>query len=173
MSRNTLVLAAAGGSLLLLAGAFLFQALGYPPCPMCLWQRYPHAAAVLLGVPALLLGGALWPALGALAALTGSGLGLLHAGVEQGWWTVQTACVGGAGLSGLSGAELLSTEAPPLVMCDEIVWSFLGLSMAAWNAALSLALAAVWLAAARRTPRAQGAPGTPGAPGARRAPRAG
>jgi disulfide bond formation protein DsbB len=31
-----------------------------------------------------------------------------------------------------------------------VAWSLAGLSMASWNAVLSLALAALWLAAARR-----------------------
>ena len=37
------------GSAALLAGAFAFQYLGgLPPCQLCLWQRWPHAAAVLI-----------------------------------------------------------------------------------------------------------------------------
>ncbi|UWQ20251.1 disulfide bond formation protein B [Jannaschia sp. W003] len=136
----------------LLGGAFLFQLAGFAPCAMCLWQRWPHAAAILLGVAAL---AGLWPramaALAAAAALVTAGIGAFHAGVEQGWWEGPSSCTGGgAGLGGLSGADLLSTDAPvALVMCDEIVWQF-GLTMAGWNAVLSLALAAVWLLAVRR-----------------------
>ena len=44
---------AAAGSAALLLGAFVFQALGYAPCAMCIWQRYPHAIAI--GMGALLL----------------------------------------------------------------------------------------------------------------------
>jgi disulfide bond formation protein DsbB len=33
------------------------------------------------------------------------------------------------------------------VRCDEIVWQFLGLSMAGWNALLSAGLALLWVAA--------------------------
>ena len=46
--KNTMLLAAAG-SLALLLGAFVFQALGYAPCKLCIWQRWPHAAAVTVG----------------------------------------------------------------------------------------------------------------------------
>ncbi len=35
-------------------------------------------------------------------------------------------------------------------MCDEVAWSLAGLSMASWNAILSLFLAALWIAALRR-----------------------
>jgi disulfide bond formation protein DsbB len=53
---RTLTLVAAGGSMALLAGAFAFQAMGYPPCHLCLWQRWPHAAALLIGVVVWLSG---------------------------------------------------------------------------------------------------------------------
>ncbi len=45
-----LILLAALGSAALLAGAHVFQALGYAPCKLCLWQRGPHWAAVAIGL---------------------------------------------------------------------------------------------------------------------------
>ena len=152
MTRTTLIIAAAYGSLALLAGAFLFQALGYPPCPMCWWQRYPHMAAVAIGALALVVRGALLPWLGALATLTTTGLGVLHTGVERNWWDIQTSCTGGD-LSGLSGSDLLSTEAPRIVMCDQVAWELVGLSMASWNAIFSIALVVLWILAARASVR--------------------
>ncbi|MBT0956834.1 disulfide bond formation protein B [Alphaproteobacteria bacterium KMM 3653] len=150
--RDTLVTLALLGSAALLAGAWGFQHFGgLEPCKMCIWQRWPHGAAVILGV--LVLAGAprLFISLGAMAALTTAAIGLYHTGVEKGWWEGPTSCSGtGNGLSGLSGADLLSTEiAKPLVMCDQVVWDFLGLSMASWNALIALALVAIWLAAFR------------------------
>lgn len=152
MNRNTLVLAAAGGSAALLLGALAFQHLGgLYPCPLCLWQRWPHLAAVLIGLAALALPGRALPVLGALAALATAGIGGFHSGVELGWWQGLDSCAG-AGIGGLSGAALLDPAAnvPPPVRCDAVAWSFLGLSMAAWNMILSLGLAALWLAAARK-----------------------
>ena len=83
--------------------------------------------------------------------LTTAGLGLYHTGVERGWWPGPASCSGGgAGLGGLTGAELLSTEnVAPVVMCDEVAWAFAGLSMASWNALIALALALLWLRAAQ------------------------
>ena len=62
-------------------------------------------------------------------------------------------CTGtGPGLGGLSGTDLLSqTDVPALVMCDQVAWALGGLSMASWNAVLSLGLAVIWVLAARRT----------------------
>ena len=35
----------------------------------------------------------------------------------------------------------------PLVRCDEIAWSLMGISMAGWNAIVSFALAFLWVTA--------------------------
>jgi disulfide bond formation protein DsbB len=143
---------ATSGSAALLLGAFAFQYLGgFLPCKMCLWQRWPHAAAVLIGV-AVLAGAPralIW--LGALAAAITAFIGFYHAGVEWAWWPGPASCTGGGlDLGGMSGGDLLSMDAPVgLVMCDEIVWSFAGLSMAGWNGIFSLGLAGIWLLAAR------------------------
>ena len=149
MTRRTLIALAAGGSAALLLGAFYYQFTGYPPCAMCLWQRWPHAAAIAIGAVALLVPGLLLPLAGALAALTTAGIGLYHTGVERDWWEGPTSCTGTGDLGGLSGADLLSLDAPRLVMCDQVSWEWLGLSMASWNALASLGLALIWLLAAR------------------------
>lgn len=153
MNARNMMLFAAFGSLALLVGAFLFQLLGYAPCKLCLWQRWPHGAAIVAGGLVVALGPLVLLGLaGALAALTTSAIGLYHTGVERGWWEGPTSCSGGGNaLGGLSGQDLLSLEGPnEIVMCDEVAWAFAGLSMASWNALISLALAALWLAAAQR-----------------------
>jgi len=116
---------------------------------MCLWQRWPHAAAIAIGVLALALRGPALPLLGALAALTTAGIGIYHTGVERDWWEGPTSCTG-SGLGGLAGGDLLATDGPRLVMCDQVSWELLTLSMPSWNALFSLALVCVWLLAARR-----------------------
>lgn len=147
------ILVAGLGSLGLLIAAFGFQHIGrFDPCPMCIWQRWPHAAAVVIAALAITL---LWrhrralSGLGAAVMLGCAGLAAFHAGVEQGWWTGPTTCAA-PDPGGLSSSELLDQIlATPMVRCDEIVWSFLGLSMAVWNGIASLALAVVWLGPAR------------------------
>jgi len=152
MTRNSLILIAAAGSLALLAGAFAFQYFGgLIPCVLCLYQRWPHAAAVLIGVLALRSKGAPLPYLGMLAALTTAAIGVYHAGVEQAWWEGLATCTVDT-LTGISGADLLNTDitvgAP--VRCDAIPWQMIGISMAGWNAIASFGLAAIWLLAARK-----------------------
>jgi disulfide bond formation protein DsbB len=147
-SGRAFALLAAAGSAATLGAALWFQfVVGLPPCEMCVWQRWPHVAAILLGAMAATSGYRLATALGSAAMLTGSGLGLLHVGVEQHWWEGPTTC-SSSSIEGLSTQQLLDRiMAAPLVRCDEIAWQFLGVSMAGWNAILSLALALAFAAA--------------------------
>ncbi|KNG92805.1 disulfide bond formation protein B [Pseudaestuariivita atlantica] len=154
MTRTTLILIAAAGSAALLLGAFGFQHLGaLAPCKLCLWQRWPHAVAVALGALALLLAGTgqrVIALLGAVAAFTTAGIGLYHVGVEQSWWEGPNTCTS-APVGTLSTDQLLDQiMTAPLVRCDEIAWSFAGLSMAGWNMVIAFGLGLVWLAAARQ-----------------------
>lgn len=151
MNTRLLILLAAGGSAAVLLGAFGFQHIGgMAPCKLCLWQRWPHAAAVLIGPLALMRPQAWLLLMGALAALTTAGIGAYHAGVEQGWWEGPNTCTAGP-VGGISTDDLMAQiMAAPLVRCDEIPWEMFSISMAGWNALVSLALAALWLAAVRR-----------------------
>jgi disulfide bond formation protein DsbB len=151
LSRRMLILLATLGSVGLLGGAFAFQYIGgLAPCQLCLWQRWPHAAAILIGVVALVTGwrGLAW--LGALAALATAGIGVFHVGVEQLWWEGLASCTAGS-IEGISTADLLNPAADVAapVRCDEIAWTMLGISMAGWNVILSLVLAGIWVKAAR------------------------
>lgn len=149
--RNLMLLAAAGSASILI-GAFIFQSLGYAPCKLCLWQRWPHAIAIVLGLIALAMPWTLVAWTGALTAIISTGLGIYHSGVERGWWEGPTSCTAsGGGLGGLSGADLLSVDsAERLVLCDEIPWSLFGLSMANYNVLASIVFAGLWIAAAIR-----------------------
>ncbi|MBO9435979.1 disulfide bond formation protein B [Ruegeria sp. R13_0] len=149
--RSTYVILAAGGSAALLLGAWGFQHIGgLAPCKMCIWQRYPHVVAVVIGALALMLPKLNpLPLIGALAAIITAGIGFFHAGVEQGWWEGPSTCTSGD-IGGLSAEELMNQiMAAPLVRCDEIPWEMFGLSMAGWNAAISAVLVLLWLAAWR------------------------
>jgi len=149
LTRKQLILLAAGGSAAMLLGAFFFQMLGYAPCKLCLWQRWPHGAAIAIGGLAVLTGLRWLPWLGALSAAATGAIGVYHSGVELNWWQGPTTCTSGGALT-VSTQDLLGQiMTAPLVRCDEIAWTFAGLSMASWNAILSFALAAIWLAAAR------------------------
>jgi disulfide bond formation protein DsbB len=150
LTRPNLILIATLGSAAILGGAFAFQYIGgLAPCQLCLWQRWPHAAAILIGLVALLSGwrGLAW--LGALAALATAGIGFFHVGVEQLWWEGLATCTAGS-IEGISTADLLdpTKDVAAVVRCDEIAWSLFGVSMAGWNVIASLGFAGLWTKAA-------------------------
>ena len=127
----------------LLGGALGSQYLGgLHPCEMCYWQRWPHGAAILLAALAFTATASSARSRGltllAASAIAISGaIGVYHAGVEAKIFEGFTTCAAVGG--GLSNADLLKqiTQAP-LIRCDQIQWGFLGISMAGWNAILSL-----------------------------------
>lgn len=83
--------------------------------------------------------------------LGNAGLALYHTGVERGWWEGPATCSGGGDLGAMDTADLLNPDiGTGIVMCDEVAWEMLGLSMASWNGIGSLILAGVWIAAAYR-----------------------
>jgi disulfide bond formation protein DsbB len=142
---------------LLLGGALGSQYIGgLYPCEMCHWQRWGHYAALAFALASLALRRApaiarplLWAA---AAAILSSGLiGAYHAGVEAGVFEGITRCTSGIGTG--SNADILADiMATPLIRCDQVQWSFLGISMAGWNAILSIGFALVisWLLFPRR-----------------------
>lgn len=149
--QQRLILIAALGSALMLATAFGFQHIGdMAPCKLCLYQRWPHTVAVLIGLIGALFPHRLLALFGAAAALSTSAIGVYHAGVEQKWWQGPTTCTSGP-IGDIGVKDLLEQiMTAPMVRCDEIPWDMFGLSMAGWNAVVSFGLALIWLAAAQR-----------------------
>jgi disulfide bond formation protein DsbB len=124
--------------LALLGGALGSQYVGgLHPCEMCYWQRWPHGAAILLAATAFLVPARarLLTMLAAIAIGISGVIGVFHAGVELGWWEGLTRCTSGGALS------LDDLMKVPLVRCDQVQWSLLGISMAGWNAIISLGAA--------------------------------
>ena len=150
MTQRNLILLATLGSGVLLLGAFSFQYFGgLAPCKMCIWQRWPHGIAIALGIVTLWQSTRLIVWLGGAVGFVGAGIGFYHAGVEQKWWQGPTTCTSGS-IANVAPEDLLNQIlTAPVVRCDEIPWSLIGISMAGWNALISLALVSIWLAAAR------------------------
>jgi disulfide bond formation protein DsbB len=152
MTRDRLLLLALLGSAGMLLGAFGFQYIGgLHPCELCILQRWPHAIAVFLALAALILRGRTLPWLGALTMAVSAGLGFYHSGVQMKWWAGPTACTSSLNMDGLNSKQLLNQlMQAPIVRCDEIGWTFLNLSMPAWNAIISAVLVLIWIGAAMR-----------------------
>lgn len=156
MTRKNLILLATGGSIALLIGARIFQYFGVEPCHLCWLQRYPHYAVPFIGLAALMVRGALIPALGGLATLTSAGIAAYHSGVERHWWPGPTSCTGGD-VGALNPDQLFDQIMnAPLIRCDEIAWQMFGVTIPNLNLAFSLVLTVLWVMAARSSGRGAG-----------------
>lgn len=136
----------------LLGGALLSQYVGgLNPCEMCYWQRWPHGIAIILSAGAFYHEARSRPsrtltAIAAVAIAVSGVIGVFHAGVEIGWWEGLTRCAAGGPMN------LNDVLSAPLVRCDQVQWSFAGISMAGWNAIISIGSAvAIAILLARKT----------------------
>ena len=150
-----MLIAAAGAATI--AGAWFFElVLKLRPCPLCLEQRVPYYIAIPLALIVVLAAwrkaprAAIVVGLVALAGLMlwGAGLAVFHAGVEWKWWPGPQECSGSLGDLRTGGPLVNQIESMSVVRCDEAAWRFLGLSLAGYNALISLTLALIALGAA-------------------------
>lgn len=153
-------LCALAASAAMLAIAHAFETFGgFAPCTLCLRQREVYWIAGALALASMVLvrapGGPRWREatcwLLGLVFLVGAGIAVYHAGAEWKFWPGPAACASvGGGVNARAMAELLGGAKIRPPACDEAPWVFLGLSMAGWNALISLALAGLSAAAALR-----------------------
>ena len=153
-SRIAAPLVALAAPLLLYGGALVSQyGFGLHPCEMCYWQRWPHQAAIVLALLALVLrrndGAMRALTLLAAVAIAISGLiGVFHAGVEYGWWEGLTTC----STSASGPVTLDDIMAAPIIRCDVPQWTLGPISLAGFNAIFSVGAAAFILTLLRRRP---------------------
>lgn len=133
-----------------IAGAWLFEWAGYPPCELCLKQRWAYYAGVpLAGLVALLAARGARAAtiagfaLLALVFLGSMAFGVYHAGVEWGFWLGPQDCTGALSKAPSMDDFLKQLDTVKVVRCDAVAIRILGLSLAGWNAVISAGLACV------------------------------
>lgn len=153
------LIAAFVASAALLAGAHLFEKVGgLVPCILCLDQREAHWAALGVSAAGLAasrllksgLGGAAAVGAAALVYAVSAGLAFYHTGVEFEFWPGPALCSGGGAVGPIDITDIGAALDGPVdaPACDDIQWSFLGVSMAGYNLLISAGLFALTLAAA-------------------------
>ena len=131
---------------------------GLAPCELCLLQRWPWAAAIVIAFVVVMVGERArldWVALvlGLVFAVSVV-FAFYHVGVEQHWFAGPSACTAGPG--GAATLEQMKQQilgtAP--VLCDRPAWTLFGLSLAGWNLLASLIMAGCCLGALLHARRA-------------------
>lgn len=140
------------GLLALICGGILISAyimehiFGIHPCQMCLYERDIFIGAGVLSLLAfLVLPERFRPYMVLLIGLLflgGVAVASYHVAIQQHWVALPSFCAANdfSAFNDLESlkAQLLQT---PFVRCDQVSWSLFGLSLAAYNALISLALA--------------------------------
>ena len=122
---------------------------GFTPCSLCLIQRYPHILVAVTSVWLIFFrthNVFLYPVNTLVMALSII-LAFYHVGVEQSIFQGPQSCSSSSlSLVSEKSAETLLKEIlnTSVVRCNEVIWSFMGLSMATWNLILSIALFIGW-----------------------------
>lgn len=121
-------------------------ALHLEPCQLCLYQRMPYVAAMLLSLIGLAFRNNAQIvksiiALCGVAFLIDAGVAIYHTGVERKWWASQ---VEGCAVPDFTKHPDLLQKilTAPAASCHDIAWAdpFMGLTMANYNAVFALAL---------------------------------
>ncbi len=120
------------------------------PCPLCLRQREVYWAIAAMSATALIL----WHirqnrrfmrafnVMLGLVFLTGAVVATYHAGIEWQFWPAPSGCA--AGIVDVGAIDLTNLdERQATASCSEAPWAMLGLSMAGWNALVSLGLSVI------------------------------
>ena len=122
---------------------------GFTPCSLCLIQRYPHLLVVIISVWLIFFRTHdffLYP-INTLIMASSILFSLYHVGVEQNIFQGPQSCSSSnlAQIGEKSAEALLkSILNTAVVRCNEISWSFIGISMATWNLIFSIGLFTAW-----------------------------
>lgn len=137
-------------ALALLAALGMEFTLGLDPCILCVYQRWPYVLTTGLGILGLatlyneewVRFAAIIIFVAAIAFFVNGLIAFYHVGVENHWWK---SALEGCAVSFQTGSmeELMAMFDDKIpARCDEVPWSFLGISMAGYNMVLSFLLAA-------------------------------
>jgi disulfide bond formation protein DsbB len=140
------------GSVGLTLSAFILEyAFGAAPCEMCWWQRYVHWSIGIFAALGLVSG---WYraglALVGTSAFIGAGIALWQIMVQQKWVPLPATCAGGTGEMAGADTLLMALQNTPPPPCDEVSFTILGLSLAAWNLPLMLGCVGLVLLVTRK-----------------------
>jgi disulfide bond formation protein DsbB len=123
---------------------------GLMPCELCLYERWPWAAAIVIAFVATMVGSR--PALPWVAGLlalvfaAGSALAFYHVGVEQHWFAGPSACTAPAGAADTVAALEAQLRHQQPVRCDQPAWTLFGVSLAGWDLVAALIMLGCCLA---------------------------
>ena len=135
-------------SILSLSTAYFIQyVLGHKPCNLCIIERIPYIAAIILISLIFILNRyqKIISSLILIFFIFGVIVSFYHFGIEQGFFSESLVCDLGNSRS-LNKEELLNQlKKTEIVSCKDVTFRFLGLSLATINTVISLILSGIMI----------------------------
>ena len=135
-------------SILSLSIAYFIQyVLGHKPCNLCLIERIPYIASVIL-IPLIFIINKFEKIIAIIILLLfifGAAVSFYHFGIEQSFFSESFVCDLGNNAN-LSKEQLLKQlKSSPIVSCKDVTFKVLGLSLATINTIISIILSAIMI----------------------------
>jgi len=135
-------------SILTLSIAYFIQyVLGHKPCNLCIIERIPYIAAIILISLIFILNRyqKIISSLILIFFIFGAVVSFYHFGIEQGFFSESLVCDLGNGQP-LNKEDLLNQlKKTEIVSCKDVTFRFLGLSLATINTVISLILSGIMI----------------------------
>ena len=131
----------------LITAYFIQYILGHEPCNLCLIERIPYLAAIILislifilnkfkKIISLIIG---------LFFVFGAVVSFYHFGIEQGFFSESLVCDLGNTDKTTSAQDLLKQLERKTVSCKDVTFKIFGLSLATFNTIISFIISAIML----------------------------
>ena len=150
LSNNKLILnSILAFSFLSLAIAYFIQyILGHKPCNLCLIERIPYLASLILISLIFILNKFEKVISGSvlLFFIFGSVVSFYHVGIEQGFFSESFVCELGSSSGNMSKEDLLKQlQNKTPISCKDVTFTFFGLSLATINTVISILLSGIMI----------------------------
>jgi len=131
----------------LISAYFIQYILGHKPCNLCLLERLPYLAAIILISLIFILNKyeKLIVLTVSLFFIFGTIVSFYHFGIEQGFFNESLVCNLGNNNTNLSAQDLLKQLEKQTISCKDVTFKVLGLSLATFNTIISLIISVTLL----------------------------
>jgi disulfide bond formation protein DsbB len=135
--------------LALLFAYFTEYILNHMPCNLCLIERIPYAATIVVTLFVLVSGKYEKAALIVIGIffIIGTAISFYHFGIEQGFFNESLVCDLGKNSKAVSAKELLKELNTQSISCKDVTFRVFGFSLATFNTIISFLLSGIVLRA--------------------------
>ena len=131
----------------LISAYFIQYILGHQPCNLCLIERIPYFAAVILISLIFIFNKYEKPIsfIVMLFFIFGTFISFYHFGIEQGFFNESLICDLVNNNAAISAKDLLKQLEKTTVSCKDVTFKVLGFSLATFNTVISFAISAIMI----------------------------